>query len=67
MDMTKEEVEARIEEIRGLTWDDEAAHGREDDLFAAVLAAIRDGAENPAELAAAALKSCEIDFARWCA
>lgn len=65
--ITVTEVEERVADIADLVDDDESAHSAEDDLHRAVLAAIADGAENPAALAAAALKTVGLDFARWCA
>lgn len=65
--MTVNEIRARVEAIRALAWDDEAAHGREDELRADVLRAIAEGAPDAAALAAAALETGAIEFARWCA
>lgn len=65
--MKKDEIELKLEEIRENKDDDEAQHAREDDLHHDVLRAIAAGCDNPAELAAAALKSLEIKFSRWCA
>jgi cob(I)alamin adenosyltransferase len=47
--------------------DYEAAHSIEDDLHRLVLQLIADGAENGAEMAKAALRTTELDFARYCA
>ena len=58
-------VKKTVREIASLAHDPDAAHGREDKLFAAVLKAIAEGAPNASELAAAALKSKEIRFSRW--
>jgi hypothetical protein len=56
---------AHIEEISG---DDECAHGYEDSLHQAVLRSIALGeCENPQEYAKEALKTLDLDFARWCA
>ena len=65
--LTVDEVRRRVEEIRAIAGDDEAAHSDEDSLRDLVLCAIADGAPNAAELAAEALKTGEIEFARWCA
>lgn len=65
--LTPAMVLARVDEIRDQRHDDEAAHSLEDDLWGEVLREIAAGADNAAELAAAALKSNDIDFARWCA
>lgn len=65
--MNVEDVRARVEMIRALAYDGEAAHSDEDALREDVLRAIADGADDPAALAAAALITSEIRFARWCA
>lgn len=66
--MTIFEVRERLEEIKTLANDSEAAHSREDGLYFDVLRAIADGeTDDPAGLAAEALKTLGIDFDRWCA
>jgi hypothetical protein len=66
--MTKAEVIAEVDGIRRYHDDGEAAHGQEDRLHKRVLRAIAEGAcDDPAGCAAEALKTLEIDFARWCA
>lgn len=65
--MNVEEVRAAVEAIRDTQRDDEMAHVAEDDLHVSVLAAIADGAPDAALLAAEALKTAQISFARWCA
>jgi len=65
--MTPGEVEARVERIRAMAGDDEAAHGAEDSLRRDVLLAIAGGARNARALARTALETEEIEFARWCA
>lgn len=66
--MDVEKIKAQIERIRLLADDDERAHGAEDELHVAVLKAIaEDVCVDPAACAAAALKTAEIDFERWCA
>lgn len=67
VDLTVADVEKRVAKIRAMSDDDESAHGMEDGLRGDVLRAIAKGASNPHLLAAAALKTDEIDFARWCA
>ena len=63
--MKIEEVEKRLVEITSVAWDFEVAHGREDELWEEVLEAIAEGkAEDPAELASAALRSRDIEFPR---
>jgi hypothetical protein len=65
--MTVEEVRERVECIRKISRDAEQAHSMEDELHAAVLVVIAQGAANAAELASIALESRKIGFARWCA
>lgn len=65
--MSPEDVRNRVATINTLRWDDETAHGEEDDLYEAVLRVIADGAANAPELAREALKTKTIRFARWCA
>ena len=70
---TVAEVQAALDRIRALEdgpfgWDDESAHASEDALHEAVLQSIADGtAEDPAAMAALALKTTELQFSRWCA
>jgi len=46
--------------------DDESAHAAEDRLHESVLQSIADGtAEDPKAMAAAALKTDDIEFSRW--
>lgn len=63
--MKVEDIKATIEEIKFIVGDSEAAHGMEDDLYQDVLRAIAEGAENPAELATAALEAAKIQYTRW--
>jgi hypothetical protein len=63
--MTIEEIRERVQKIRDIARDGEAAHLAEDGLHQDVLKAIADGAEDPRELAAAALATRELEFARW--
>lgn len=66
--MTPKEVRDRVDFIRGIAGDDEAAHVTEDELYADVLRAIAAGrCRKAAELAQEALKTQDIEFARWCA
>jgi hypothetical protein len=66
--MDVKSVEQEVERIRELRYDDEAAHGAEDDLWESVLRAIASGeTDDPAGIAAAALKTKTIEFVRWCA
>jgi hypothetical protein len=61
------EIRTRVARIEAIRHDDEVAHSMEDDLYADVLRAIANGAENAAELAREALRTGDIDFARWTA
>lgn len=63
--MTVEEVADRVRRIAEMTGDNEAAHVEEDQLLEDVLSAIADGADNPAELAKAALAAREVNYDRW--
>lgn len=61
------EVRERVAAIEADRYDDETAHGREDSLWESVLQHIADGGPDGQALAAEALKTRDIDFARWCA
>ncbi|WP_330236141.1 hypothetical protein [Streptomyces sp. NBC_00566] len=65
--LTAEDIARRLAEIHALQGDDEAAHGRTDDLHRDVLTAIAAGAPDAPLLAAAALRTETLGFARWCA
>lgn len=73
--LTVDEVRKRVEHIRYISQDNESAHIEEDQLYRDVLQAIVDmGVRSDAhpdldmaELAREALKTCQIEFARWCA
>lgn len=66
--MTPSEVAARVERIRSLADDAEAAHCEEDGLYRDVLRAIADGTcTEPRWCARTALDAGLIDFPRWCA
>ncbi len=65
--LTVVDVQAEVARIASLA-DDEKQHSCEDELFRLVLTAIADGTiEDAAACSAAALKSWDSDFARWCA
>ncbi len=61
------DVRKRVEQIRGVVADDEAAHSREDRLWEDVLTAIAKADCPEAKLALAALETRHIEFGRWCA
>jgi hypothetical protein len=61
-------VQDRVKEIAKVVTDDERAHGLEDALHCDVLKVIAATSQDPRAraLAAAAIKTEEIDFGRWC-
>lgn len=63
--MDIEAVRQRVEDIRAMTGDPEAAHSTEDELLVEVLEAIAAGTENAPELASEALTVCAVSFPRW--
>lgn len=66
--MNVQEVVQWVEKVRHLRGDDEMAHVAEDALRRDLLKAIAGGeCEDPAGCATEALKTEEIEFARWCA
>lgn len=65
--MTCDEVRKRVAEIADIIWDDERAHSMEDRLYVDIMRAIIAGASDPQSLCYEALKTQDLDFARWCA
>ena len=65
--MTIEEAQKRVDKVAACRGDDEGAHSEEDSLRNDILVAIAGGDPNPVGLAMIALKTNDIDFARWCA
>ena len=65
--MNIHEIRERVQTIRDIADDDEAAHCGEDSLWRDVLLAIAQGSRSPSELATEALVTKEIEFERWCA
>lgn len=65
--MTHDEAKQRVEEIRTLAGDDEAAHAAEDQLYHdfVFFVAMREGPHRA--IAAEILKTGKIKFSRWCA
>lgn len=65
--LTVEKIKVRLAEIRSVADDDERAHIWEKDLWADTLRAIALHSDCPASraLAEEALKSQDIEFARW--
>jgi hypothetical protein len=62
--MTEDEVRRRVAEIDEIADMPEQAHMEEDRLYCDVLEAIAAGAENPADLASAALAARHLDIDR---
>ena len=60
-------VELLVKQISDVQSDDEMAHENEDELYEAVLKEIVKGNPEARSMAAGALKTKLIDFARWCA
>jgi hypothetical protein len=65
--LTAEDIAHRLAAIHAVQDDDEVAHGLADDLHRHVLASIAAGAPDAQLLAAAALRTETLGFARWCA
>ncbi len=66
--MKIEDVAFRLERIRKLADDDEAAHIGEDQLWLDVLEFIATGeCPDPTAFAICAIQTRSIEFARWCA
>lgn len=65
--LTAEDIARRLAAIHAVQDDDESAHGLADDLHRDVLAAIAAGVPDAQLLAAAALRTETLGFARWCA
>lgn len=65
--ITAEDIARRLAAIHAVQDDDEVAHGETDRLHLDVLAAIAAGATDAPLLAAAALRTETLGFARWCA
>ena len=64
--MNLNDVLVALEKIRSCQSDDEIAHSMEDQLYADVLKYYADGGTDP-QLAIEALKTEQMEFARWCA
>ena len=61
------DIEAALGFIESVKGDDEAAHSYEDELWERVLVLISEGHPNAQRMAAQALRTKQIKFARWCA
>lgn len=65
--MNLKEVKKTVNDIKESVVDFEGAHELEDDLYEAVLKEIVSGNPESKEMAREALKTKQIDFARYCA
>lgn len=65
--MKIQDVRKRVEQIRSMSNDYEAAHAEEDVLYRDVLEAIAAGDRNARALAKEALQTKKIEFPRYCA
>ena len=66
MSLTVADIEAAVADVFDHRDDAEEAHTREDELLVRVLTAIaKDEDVNPSELAAAALKVCDLPIRRY--
>ena len=66
--MTIKDVQYRVDGIRAINGDDEAAHSMEDDLMRDFIQYVADTATpSLAEKARVVLSTSEINFNRWCA
>lgn len=64
--MTVDEVRERVEKIRTMRGDSEAAHANEDELYLNLLEAIADGTcLDPKHCAEIAVTTRGIKFSRW--
>ncbi|MEC3599012.1 hypothetical protein P4159_01430 [Bacillus thuringiensis] len=62
---TKQQLNERLELIKEISGDCEAAHVEQDKLLRDVLVGITSGADNPVYLAGRALEVFNIEFSRW--
>lgn len=65
--MNLKEVKKIVNDIKESVVDFEGAHELEDDLYEAVLKEVVSGNPESKEMAREALKTKQIDFARYCA
>lgn len=66
--MNVEECKKRVDFIREIAWDDESAHGNEDQLHHDFIQHIANSEYGElSEMAKEILKTDDIDFERWCA
>ncbi|PEH04339.1 hypothetical protein CP356_05705 [Lactobacillus sp. UMNPBX5] len=65
--MNLKEVKKTVNDIKESVVDFEGAHELEDDLYEAVLKEVVSGNPESKEMAREALKTKQIDFARYCA
>lgn len=66
--LTAKEVRREVRKLRAMAGDDEAAHGREDDLYLMVLTSIASGeCADPRACAREVIKTQHIKFGRYTA
>jgi hypothetical protein len=65
--MTLEEIKARIEKIKAISDDPEAAHSAEDDLYRDFIDHVAKRKDKIGEMAYYVLKSKQLDFPRYTA
>lgn len=67
--MTLEEIRERVQQIKNVAWDNEKAHGMEDDLFLDFLKFVEKTTTDDVigNLAGEVLKVADIKFSRWTA
>lgn len=66
--MTLREIKNRVDHIKKIVGDNEAAHSEEDSLYSDFIAYLaKTASPKYREMAKTILKTQEIDFRRWCA
>jgi hypothetical protein len=62
---TVDDIEKAVTDVEAAKGDCEGVHGLEDQILIDTLQCIADGAMNPQDLAAAALKVRNVNYTRW--
>jgi hypothetical protein len=67
--MTLEEIRKRVQQIEDVVWDNEKAHGLEDDLYLDFIRFVEKMTTDDTigNLAAEVLKAADVEFSRWTA
>lgn len=65
--MTLDEIEKRLQEIRRISHDDEAAHSCEDSLLIEFIEYVVTRGGDLGAMAAKVLEVADVEFNRWCA